>query len=263
MKRLARAGCVSHMRARVTPAEAEDDSEEDAEVAHDNAPVDSSFDLTYEPKEKKKRKKRLSQARWVRCVRLMHEPTEKDKHAFTSTTKLPKETSTEVQNDSDTDDNDDALAELDVDDPMIQSIVDPRNWNEEEVVERIPPQWQPQMHQTHFMFHYIDSCGSAGISTMVCLKGLQQCCAILNETGSHRSRIGPFLASTIGRTYRQTNRCMAYISTIAPPSSLCGQGHSNVFHNFSLSVPNLRELQETCRGRKTLLASHQCPARDS
>lgn len=172
MRRLARAGCVENTRARVAPAEEdeEDDAEdEDTELANDDGLVDDSMNPTHEPKARKRRKKQPPKARWIRCVRLRHEPTENDRHAFTSTTNLPKEPSAADQNDSDTDADDEDLAELDGNDPMLQSVVKSRKWNAEKSVERLPPQWQPLMHQTQFMFHFIDSSGAAGLSTMVCI----------------------------------------------------------------------------------------------
>ncbi|GAB7351127.1 hypothetical protein MBLNU459_g1587t2 [Dothideomycetes sp. NU459] len=168
MRRLNQAGCITRVKARVTPTEEEeqalgdDDTELDNDAQDDGTSI--AVDADDKTKTKRKKKKQVSRIRWVRCVKLMREPTEKDRHAFTSTAHLPKEESVDDQNDSDVDEED--QAELEGDDSMLQPIAGLGRTKEMEVVERIPAQWHPYLHQTQFLFYLINSCGTTGISTM-------------------------------------------------------------------------------------------------
>jgi hypothetical protein len=98
---------------------------------------------------------------WVRCVKLMREPNDKDKDAFVS--------SRTGKSDKTADDSDaEADADADEDDDYVEvdAAALGKMGKMAESMKRVPPQWRPEMHHTQFFFQIVKSAGTKGISTM-------------------------------------------------------------------------------------------------
>ena len=105
--------------------------------------------------------KRKPKAEFVRCVKLMRDPTESDRLAFNTASKRSGFPSQEGENDDADDDGVDEDDDEDDDDDtvMLEAAGDIAS-------SRIPPQWIPDLHYSQFLFGLIDSKGPEGISSM-------------------------------------------------------------------------------------------------
>ncbi|KAK3691558.1 hypothetical protein LTR37_018567, partial [Vermiconidia calcicola] len=98
--------------------------------------------------------------RWMRCLQLLREPTQKDRASFMSTTKSAVEhrigsgiTSTTAVRVQDESSDEDAEHESDDDDVLVPST------------NRVPPQYAPDLPNANFIFNIINNAGPDGISS--------------------------------------------------------------------------------------------------
>lgn len=163
MKRLEKAGCVQRLRARLegarpkVPRKTNIVNNDDTRHKVDpDAPTDGPGDLAGEIN--------LDNVYWVRCIKLMREPVEKDKEFFISTINLrksEKHTADHMESDAEADaDEDEDYVEID------SAALDGLG-KMNEITKRIPPQWHPGLHHTQFHFQSIKSSGTKGLTTIV------------------------------------------------------------------------------------------------
>ncbi|THV69172.1 hypothetical protein D6D28_06103 [Aureobasidium pullulans] len=162
MKRLERVGCIQRLRARLEgerPKQAKRQAESTKALEHrydinPKAPTakDDDEKTEHDP----------DNVFWVRCIKLMRDPVDKDKEAFVSTIKVGKQGKVVEDQESDAEadaDDDDDYVEIDA------AALDGLG-KMTETAKRVPPQWQPDMHHTQFFQQIIASAGTKGLSTM-------------------------------------------------------------------------------------------------
>jgi hypothetical protein len=163
IKRLEKAGCVQRLRARLEGARPR-------QAKKQQEGVTPAYEHRYEidpeaPTEKvdaEKTEHDPENVFWVRCIKLMREPVEKDLEAFTSTIRVGKVGKAVEDHESD------AEADADEDDDYVEidSAALDGLGKMTEITRRVPPQWRPDMHHTQFFFKIIESAGTKGLSTM-------------------------------------------------------------------------------------------------
>lgn len=198
MRRLGKSGLILKVKRRTAPMEL-DPNHEDLDLDVDMNPTadaDADADVDMDAEENfiddeedkdaqsrkrtpKRRNRKQLKVRWTRCVVLMREPTENDRAAFTSQSAAERVVNEDDPDESEPEDED--LDELEAIDET--STVAGPSAVKPFVKQRVPPQWHPGVHHTQFIFNLIDSCGTAGISTMVCLH--QELC--VNVTNCYRT----------------------------------------------------------------------------
>ncbi|KAL1302957.1 hypothetical protein AAFC00_003275 [Neodothiora populina] len=168
MRRLFKTGLLRRLKAQageqpVEEMELQPDSDAESEAdAEADAEGEDALDLTDADHIRTPKIVRLrpqAKVRWVRCINLTREPTEKDRAAFTST----------VVADSDMKREKDIIPiapELTIGEADGLGSKDNTNDVESGTKQRIPPQWHPGIHHTQFVFNLVNSCGTEGISTM-------------------------------------------------------------------------------------------------
>ncbi|KAH0279793.1 hypothetical protein KCU91_g1492, partial [Aureobasidium melanogenum] len=163
IKRLEKAGCVQRLRARLEGARPRQAKKQAEGVT---PAFDHRFEIDPEaPTENvdaEKTEHDPENVFWVRCIKLMREPVEKDLEAFTSTIKSGKvgKAAEDQESDAEADaDEDDDYVEIDA------AALDGLG-KMTELTRRVPPQWRPDMHHTQFFFQIIASAGTKGLSTM-------------------------------------------------------------------------------------------------
>lgn len=160
---------------------------------------------------------------WIRCVKLLREPTEQDKIGFTSNAisnrKKPNDGKAQDDSDSAFDTDDEDLEELEADDDTMDRIR--RTGNSKGKKQRIPAQWKTSMHLTQFIFNLVHSCGTKGISTMVWRSDTQFSAPKLIYLGSDGSCLGPPLETSSRRIAGQVNRRLAGFSACTSAASVC------------------------------------------
>jgi hypothetical protein len=163
IKRLEKAGCVQRLRARLEGARPR-------QAKKQQEGVTPAYEHRYEidpeaPTEKvgaEKTEHDPENVFWVRCIKLMREPVDKDLEAFTSTIRVGKVGKAVEDHESD------AEADADEDDDYVEidSAALDGLGKMTEITRRVPPQWRPDMHHTQFFFQIIESAGTKGLSTM-------------------------------------------------------------------------------------------------
>jgi hypothetical protein len=163
IKRLEKAGCVQRLRARLEGARPR-------QAKKQQEGVTPAYEHRYEidpeaPTEKVNAEKTEHDPEnvfWVRCIKLMREPVDKDLEAFTSTIRVGKVGKAIEDHESD------AEADADEDDDYVEidSAALDGLGKMTEITRRVPPQWRPDMHHTQFFFQIIESAGTKGLSTM-------------------------------------------------------------------------------------------------
>lgn len=187
MRRLGKTGLLQRLKARSSPTDmqyqedvdddsdvdanvetgtvfgADVDADADAEADADDVDDQQEADQPATPK-KRARKSGPPKIRWVRCVKLMREPTEKDMEAFTSNAKAERGDNEEVPDDAEPEDKEQGEHQTDGEtlnaNPKSKKVT-------AESKQRIAPQWHPGIHHTQFLFNLIHSTGPNGLSTMV------------------------------------------------------------------------------------------------
>ncbi|KEQ74812.1 hypothetical protein M436DRAFT_42522 [Aureobasidium namibiae CBS 147.97] len=163
IKRLEKAGCVQRLRARLEgarPRQAKK-QQEGATPAYEHR-YEINPDAPTEKVDAEKTEHDPENVFWVRCIKLMREPVEKDLEAFTSTIRVGKAGKAVEDQESD------AEADADEDDDYVEidaAALDGLG-KMTEITRRVPPQWRPDMHHTQFFFQIIDNAGTKGLSTM-------------------------------------------------------------------------------------------------
>lgn len=103
--------------------------------------------------------------RWVRCIKMTREPEARDKAAFVSTAAAARALE---------EGNDNSEPEADEEDMADSNAVGALNvvtglgqsGQMTKSKQRIPPQWDPSLHQTQLVFNLVQSFGTEGVSTM-------------------------------------------------------------------------------------------------
>ena len=163
IKRLEKAGCVQRLRARLEgarPRQAKK-QQEGATPAYEHR-YEINPDAPTEKVDAEKTEHDPENVFWVRCIKLMREPVEKDLEAFTSTIRVGKAGKAVEDQESD------AEADADEDDDYVEidaAALDGLG-KMTEITRRVPPQWRSDMHHTQFFFQIIDRAGTKGLSTM-------------------------------------------------------------------------------------------------
>ncbi|KAH0378184.1 hypothetical protein KCU84_g1380, partial [Aureobasidium melanogenum] len=163
IKRLEKAGCVQRLRARLEgarPRQAKKQAEGVTPAYEHRYEIDP--EAPTEKVDAEKTEHDPENVFWVRCIKLMREPVEKDLEAFTSTIKSGKVGKAVEDQESD------AEADADEDDDYVEidaAALDGLG-KMTELTRRVPPQWRPDMHHTQFFFQIIASAGTKGLSTM-------------------------------------------------------------------------------------------------
>ncbi|KAI5241313.1 hypothetical protein E4T43_05540 [Aureobasidium subglaciale] len=162
IKRLERSGCIQRLRARLEGQRPKQVklAEKGSEASEHRYEIDP--EAPTEKNDVEKTEHDPENVFWVRCIKLLREPVEKDKEAFTSTIKSGKVGKVVEDQESDAEadaDNDDDYVEIDA------AALDGLG-KMTEITKRVPPQWQPGMHHTQFFFHIIANAGTKGLSTM-------------------------------------------------------------------------------------------------
>lgn len=163
IKRLEKAGCVQRLRARLEgarPRQAKK-QQEGATPAYEHR-YEINPDAPTEKVDAEKTEHDPENVFWVRCIKLMREPIDKDLEAFTSTIRVGKVGKAVEDQESD------AEADADEDDDYVEidaAALDGLG-KMTEITRRVPPQWRPDMHHTQFFFQIIDRAGTKGLSTM-------------------------------------------------------------------------------------------------
>lgn len=96
------------------------------------------------------------ESNYVKCIRLLRDPTDADRKAFISKKPL-------AQDELDAEGYEDA--DFEPDDTVEVGAVDVAEANAR-VLDRVAPQWTPSIPHTQFIYNLVHSRGSAGISTM-------------------------------------------------------------------------------------------------
>lgn len=168
MRRLYMTGMVKRVKARVSPVDEpfldQEDPEAVVEPDAEGEEYVERLEAEHVSTPMKRRTRQPAKVRWVRCVKLMREPEERDKAAFVSNAAAERGIE-EDKDDSEPEPADDDLEEVDADEETLPTVT---KFGElgAETKQRIPPQWHPGMHHTQFVFNLVQSCGTAGISTM-------------------------------------------------------------------------------------------------
>lgn len=163
IKRLEKAGCVQRLRARLEgarPRQAKKQQEGATPAYEHRYEIDP--DAPTEKVDAEKTAHDPENVFWVRCIKLMREPVEKDLEAFTSTIRVGKAGKAVEDQESD------AEADADEDDDYVEidaAALDGLG-KMTEITRRVPPQWRPDMHHTQFFFQIIERAGTKGLSTM-------------------------------------------------------------------------------------------------
>ncbi|KAG9828608.1 hypothetical protein KCU60_g15556, partial [Aureobasidium melanogenum] len=163
IKRLEKVGCVQRLRARLEgarPRQAKKQAEGVTPAYEHRYEIDP--EAPTEKVDAEKTEHDPENVFWVRCIKLMREPVEKDLEAFTSTIKSGKVGKAVEDQESD------AEADADEDDDYVEidaAALDGLG-KMTELTRRVPPQWRPDMHHTQFFFQIIASAGTKGLSTM-------------------------------------------------------------------------------------------------
>lgn len=166
VRRLGKVGCIQRLKARASPTSALGRGDEGHEFENEDQP---EADVEIDDSDTQDTPKRWrvttgpSQVRWVRCLKLLRDPTPQDKAAFTSSAAADKTEGPSYQEDSDAEEDD--PDEIEVNDETLKSMTG-RQQKKEENKTRPSAQWQPGVHYTQFLFNLIDISGAKGISTM-------------------------------------------------------------------------------------------------
>ncbi|KAK4997115.1 hypothetical protein LTR66_003403, partial [Elasticomyces elasticus] len=137
IRRLDIAGCIKRLRARKQSTEGEAATTED---------------------------------KWLKCVKLLRDPLETDRTAFTSGEEKRRNNFTHDNGEYDAEgEADDDAMDLDTagtDENVRDGTYDEDEIGDLETSARIPPQWNPDRQMTSLIYDYVDNAGEHGVSSM-------------------------------------------------------------------------------------------------